>query len=419
LKPSSRIKIGGFEMQPRFPSPSPSTGLHAAGPSPSGPAAIILICGVMACGASFGIAMQISLQSLGLGFEAIRGDVLAHRAATPHFALAWWACWLSALGAFLVGPLCVAAIRAVVACCRLMPGLRLFIAAIAVLALAALAAPRSLPSAPAVAMNSAISLLAAIGSTVLALLGARLLGGIPRDRIARPLEVRLVDRLRRSPDSIPKRATPLRREGSANSGLPLLWTRRRHQRVHRSSWGARAALVTQLVVFAFAPISVLAGSTVLIDLTPGGTAQAWNQLRMTPAHTASDTPSRLQMKLAIDVGDLTVPIATEAPAVPDRVERAASRQQEMSSVSGHGTALSDSELTFTKGYPQRRAAQLAAAMMSPSAIPRRTTGADVTKGEPFGPSFRQGVRNLRPAATSRPHDRQHGHVNDRYAEFRQ
>jgi hypothetical protein len=189
--------------------------------------------------------------------------------------------------------------------------------------------------------------------------------------------------------------------------------------VHRSSWGARAALVTQLVVLGFAPALALAGSTVLIHLTPDGTVQAWHQSRMTPAPTASEAPSRLQMKLPTDDGDLTIPIATEAPAVPDRVERVASRQQAVSSVSGHGTALSDSELTFTKGYPQRRAAQLAAAMMSPTAVPPHTTAADVTKGEPFGPSVRQGVRNLRPATTSRPHDRQHGHVNDRYAEVRQ
>src|SRR4029077_4132554 len=79
------------EMQPRFPSPSLSTGLHAAGPSPSGPAAIILICLVMASGAAFGIAAQILLQRLGLDFDSIRSDVLAHRAAALHFALAWWA----------------------------------------------------------------------------------------------------------------------------------------------------------------------------------------------------------------------------------------------------------------------------------------------------------------------------------------
>ena len=71
-------------MQPRFPSPSLSAGLHAAGPFPPGPAATILICLVMASGAAFGIAAQISLQRLGLDFDSIRSDVLAHRVATPH-----------------------------------------------------------------------------------------------------------------------------------------------------------------------------------------------------------------------------------------------------------------------------------------------------------------------------------------------
>ena len=126
-------------MQPRFPSPSLSTGLHAAGPIPPGPAATILICLVMTSGAAFGIVAQISLQRLGLDFDSMRGDVLAQRAATAHFALAWWAWWLFALGAFLVGPLCVAAARAIVVGYRLMPGLGSFAMAIAVLGLAAVA----------------------------------------------------------------------------------------------------------------------------------------------------------------------------------------------------------------------------------------------------------------------------------------
>src|SRR5262249_2048723 len=83
----------------------------------------VLICVVIAGGAAFGTAAQILLESIGFGFDSIRNDALAHRAATPHFALAWWAWWLSALGAFLVGPLCAAATRAIVAGCRLMPAL--------------------------------------------------------------------------------------------------------------------------------------------------------------------------------------------------------------------------------------------------------------------------------------------------------
>jgi hypothetical protein len=122
--------------------------LHAAGPFPSGPAATILICIVMASGAAFGIAAQISLQRLGLDFDSIRGDVFAHRTATPHFALAWWAWWLVALGAFLVGPLCVATTRAIVIGYRMMPTLLSFATAIVVLGLAAVAQPRSFPRPP-------------------------------------------------------------------------------------------------------------------------------------------------------------------------------------------------------------------------------------------------------------------------------
>jgi hypothetical protein len=388
-------------MQPRFPSPSLSTGLHAAGPFPSGPAATILICLVMASGAAFGIAAQISLQRLGLDFDSIRGDVLAHRTATPHFALAWWAWWLVALGAFFVGPLCVAATRAIVIGCRLMPGLGSFATAFATamvaLGLAAVAQPRSFPPAAAVATNVVVSLLMVIGSTVLALLGAQLLGN--RDRTATPLGFRLGGQLRHLQGSAPFPAIALRREGSANSGLPLLRTRQPDQLVHRSFSGARAALVAQLAILVFAPVSVLAGSNVLLNLSPTGTVRAWNLKRTALTDTASQSPR--QIPLPTDEGGFTVPAATEAPAVPSRVEPPAPRQPEIATAIGHRPALSESDLTFTKGYPQRRAAQLAAGMISQPAIPRLTS-----------------ARVPRSAAASRPRIRKYAHVHYRYAAFK-
>jgi hypothetical protein len=403
------------EMQSRFPSPSLSTGLHAAGPSPSGPAAIILICLVMASGAAFGIAAQISLQRLGLDFDSIRSDVLAHRAATPHFALAWWAWWLVALGAFLVGPLCAAASRAIVGGGQLMGGLGSFAMAIALLGLAAVAQPRSFPPATAVAANPAISLLAVIGSTVLALLGARLLGGMSPDRAATPLRARVRDGLRHLQGSTPCPAIRLRSEGSANSGLPVLRARRRHQLVHRSFSSARAALVTGLAVLVFVPVSVLAGSTVLLHLSPAGTVRAWNLSRAVLTDTASETRSPRQMLLPTDEGGFTVPVATEAPGVPSRVELPAAQKLEITTAIGHGPARSESELTFTKGYPQRRAAQLAAGMISQPVNPQLTTAADVANSDVFDPPFGQGARIPRSVAESRPRIRKHRH--DRYAEF--
>jgi len=403
-------------MQPRFPSPSLSTGLHAAGPFPSGPAATILICIVMASGAAFGIAAQISLQRLGLDFDSIRGDVLAHRTATPHFALAWWAWWLVALGAFFVGPLCVAATRAIVIGYRMMPALLSFATAIVVLGLAAVAQPRSFPPAAAVGTNVVVSLLVVIGSTVLALLGAQLLGGIFRDRTATPLGFRVGGRLRHLQGSAPFPAIALRREGSANSGLPLLRMRRRHQLVHRSFSGARAALVAQLAVLVCAPVSVLAGSNVLFNLSPAGTVRAWHLSRTALADTASRSPR--QMPLPTAEGGFTVPIATEAPAVPSHVELPAPRQPEISTGIGHRPALSESELTFTKGYPQRRAAQLAAGMISQPAIPQLASAADVAKSDVVDRRLGQGARTPRSSAASRPRIRKYGHVHYRYAAFK-
>src|SRR5262249_28595794 len=145
-----------------------------------------------------------------------------------------------------------------------------------------------------------------------------------------------------------------------------------HQWVHRSCWGARAALVTQLVGLVFAPVAVLAGSAVLIDLTPAGTLDVWSQLRVIPPDAARGGRSRLQAQSPTDEGDHTVPIATEARAVPDHVDLAP-RQRQMSASIGPGRALPESELTFTKGYPQRRAAQLAAGIISQPPTPQITT----------------------------------------------
>jgi hypothetical protein len=124
------------------------------------------------------------------------------------------------------------------------------------------------------------------------------------------------------------------------------------------------------------------------------------------------------MLLPTDEGGVTVPVATEALAAPSRVELLAPRQLEISTAIGHGPALSESELTFTKGYPQRRAAQLAAGMISQPAIPQLTTAADVAKNDVFGPRFWQGARIPRSAAASRPRIPKHGRVHHRYAEFK-
>jgi hypothetical protein len=370
----------------------------------------------MASGVVFGIAARTFLQRAGLDFESMRTDVLAHRAATLHFALAWWACCLFALGAFLVGPLCAAATRAIVGR-RLRRGPLWFATVFAVLGLAAVAQLRSPPPAAAVAANAVVTLLVVIGSTVVALLGAHLLGGISRNRTATPLGARVGDRLRCLQGSIACSGAPLGREGSANGGLPLRRARRRHQWVHRSFSSARAALVTQLAVVVFAPVSVLAGSTVALHLSsPAGTVRAWDLWRMTPASSASEARSRPRILSPTDEGGVTVLVATEAPTIPGSVEAPAPRAREIAIAIGNGAALSESDLTFTKGYPQRRAAQLAAGLIFEPAMPKITAAATVAKNDVFPQRFGQDAPPS--AAESRPRIPKHWHVHDRYIESR-
>jgi hypothetical protein len=185
--------------------------------------------------------------------------------------------------------------------------------------------------------------------------------------------------------------------------------------VHRSFSSARAALVALVAVLVFVPVSVLAGATALLHLSPAGTVRAWDLWRMS---TGSEARSRLQTLSPTDEGGFTVAVATEAPAVASRVALPAPRQREIATNIGHGAALSESDLTFTKGYPQRRAAQLAAGMMSQPAIPQLTSAADVAKNDGFGPHFGQGARMPRSAAESRPRIPRHGRGHDRYAEFK-
>jgi hypothetical protein len=188
--------------------------------------------------------------------------------------------------------------------------------------------------------------------------------------------------------------------------------------MHRSFTRARAALFAQLAVLVFAPVSVLAGSNILLHLSPGGAVRAWNLSRIVPTDTAGETRSHRQMLSSSDGGGFTLPVVTEAPAVPSRLELPAARQLEIATAIGHGPALSESELTFTKGYPQRRAAQLAAGLSSQPAMPQLTSTADVATSDVFDPRFGQGARIPRSAAASRPRIRKHARVHDRYAEFK-
>src|SRR5262249_4927398 len=208
--------------------------------------------------------------------------------------------------------------------------------------------------------------------------------------------------LRHLQGSMPCLARPLQRDGSANSGIPLLRTRRHHQLIHRSFSDARAALVTLLAVLVFAPVSVLSGSTVLLHLSSADTVSVWNRWVMTVTDVATGTRSRPQTPSPTDTGGFTGPIATEAAAVLHPVDPPAPRQRDAPLAVAHGPALSESDLTFTKGYPQRRAAQLAAGLISPPAIPQLTTATAVTRHDVFALRFGQSAHMPRFASESRP-----------------
>src|SRR4029077_2484309 len=94
-------------------------------PAPRSDSSIVMVCVVLASGAAFGMAAQAALHHVGLDFGSIHRDLIAGHTAQVHSALAWWAWWLVAVAAFLVGPSSAALVRNHVANWWLMRDLRL------------------------------------------------------------------------------------------------------------------------------------------------------------------------------------------------------------------------------------------------------------------------------------------------------
>jgi hypothetical protein len=356
--------------------------------APKGISASILVCVVLASGAAFGMAALAALRHFGLDFASLQGDLVADRAAQSRSALAWWSWWLVAGAALFVGPLSVALTRTLVANWWLLRGLRLVATAALVLGLAAVGLLQPAPTTLAFTATAVLGLLVVGGSTLLAALGAGFLGRSPLLRAPGG---------RRPVRSQPARtftplaaAQPRRGGGSADVGLTYRRWRQRHGLAPASFSLARLAVAVALAIVVFAAVSALGGATVLLDaIAPG----AVRQLVATGLPRAGAASHARTLALALLPAEQRPPVVlgpvvalapavdpVPAPATPKPVEPPAPRQRAISAAAGYGGAtIAESELTFTKGYSRRRAAQLAATMTSLPSIPQLTAAIDIKK----------------------------------------
>jgi len=337
-----------------------------------------MVCVILASGAAFGMAAQAALHHLGLDFGSIHRDMIAGHAATSRSAVAWWAWWVVAVAAFLVGPLTAALARNHVANWWLMRNLRLCAMAVGVLAFAAVAELRPAPSSLASTTSAALGLLVVLATTLLAWLGARVLGGVSLNgaslSVSAPMRV--------PPERIAPipRALPADGGGSAKPGLPLLRRRRWHRLVPGSFSFARLGIAAVPAFALFALVSVLGGGTVLLDaLAPNAARELVAEL----PEAGAAGPART---LALAMLPTEPPRRVVMPAValldappPPPIEPTVPRQRAISVAAGYGGPIAESDLTFTKGYSRRRAAQLVANMTSLPSIPQLTAAIDIKK----------------------------------------
>lgn len=334
-----------------------------------------MFCIVLASGAWFGMAALAALQHVGLDFGSIHDDLIVDHAPKARSVVAWWAWCLVPIAAFLVGPLSAALTRTLVANWWLLRGPMLGATAAVVLGLAAVGTLRPAPSTLAFTTNAVLGLLVVAGSSLLAWFGARILGEV-REK-ATPAQLRTASSRTSSP--LPVASLPLG-GGSTKCGLPLRRLRRRYA-LAPGYWSiGRPAVLALLATVLVATVSVVGSASVLLDtVAPGAVrelAASW-----LPAGAASRArPLVLALLPTEPPRPVVMPPVTLLDAPPPKpVEPPVPRQRAISASVGYGGAVSESELTFAKGYSRRRAAQLAANMTSLPSIPQLTASININK----------------------------------------
>ena len=367
----------------------------------------LLLCVVLASGAAFGTAAQSALHHLGLDLSSIHNDLIAGHVARARSALAWW-CWcVVPVAAFFVGPVSAALTRTVVSNWWRLRALRLSVTAAAVVGLAAIGQLQPAPSTFAFTTNAALDLFVVVGSALLAVFGARFFGSLAvntgpvrltLDLIAEPLAV----------------AQPWRGGGSAVGGLPFLRFRERQPLAPGAFSLGRLALVAVLALVVFAVVSALGGATALLHSVAPAVVRHLAAAWLPPAESRARTVALALLPVEPPRPVVMPPVAwLDLPPPPKPADRPEPRQRAISVSVGYASGtFAESELTFTKGYSRRRAAQLVANMTSLPSIPQLTAAINIKKIRAASLRFTQD-RRLNRTVADNPSSAEARHVADK------
>jgi hypothetical protein len=343
-------------------------------------------CVALAAGALFGVAVQALLGHLDLDPSSVRADLATGQAAMLRLALAWWAWWIIAILAFLVGRLIAALTRFLVANRWLFGNLRLFFSAVVALALAAVGHLLAARPDPGGTTHAAINLAIVALATILAALGA--LSGATRRRPATPA-VRNRSRGSRAWDP-GGRPPPVLHAGSANAGLPPLGMRHRVSHSGAAAVSGRPALAALAIglavagVFALCPASEVLTQILppavrkTVESTEGATGRIRSSMASMPAR-AGETVGQSH--------DTSVPLPPPRP-LPARQPAAVTGAFAM-------VTPDDSELTFAKGYARRHAALEAAGIVPTKPRIKAFTKVKPARGDAWRADRRNRVDQLR------------------------
>jgi hypothetical protein len=163
------------------------------------------------------------------------------------------------------------------------------------------------------------------------------------------------------------------------SGLPFLRFRERQPLAPAPFSLGRLALVAGLALVMFAGVSALGGATALLGSAAPSVIRQLAASWLPPADSRARTVA-LALLPVEPPRRVVMPAVALLDAPPPRpVERPEPRQRAISASVGYGGPITESELTFTKGYSRRRAAQLAANMTSLPSIPQLTAAINIKR----------------------------------------
>src|SRR5262249_12437608 len=165
----------------------------------------------------------------------------------------------------------------------------------------------------------------------------------------------------------------------------------------------RLALIAVLALVVFAVVSALGGASALLHSAAPAAVRHLAAAWLPPAESRGRTFALALLPVEPPRPVVMPPVAwLGLPPPPKPAGRPEPRQRAISASVGYASGtLAESDLTFTKGYSRRRAAQLVANMTSLPSIPQLTAAINIKKIRAASLRFTQDRRLNRTSADNR------------------